>query len=212
MRRPPGPRCPLDLAGKTGGGDQLHQYRQGKCPGSSMGRCGVPGSPSCTLAAPRPRSHLNFKPEGPHLARSQSPATEPPPEVLSRELGRVFRTPEEPGDRALSCLRPSAPLRPCDFSVRGLALPWSGASQGHDSPREDQAQQGAEQDQDLVEHGRLRPQDGPVEVVLRDRASVAEAGNPVEPRALPRLGVGSRGRGHRIGGPGTVSMGVSPGP
>lgn len=35
-------------------------------------------------------------------------------------------------------------------------------------PREDQAEQGAEEDEDLVEHGRLRPQDGTVEVVLWD--------------------------------------------
>lgn len=41
---------------------------------------------------------------------------------------------------------------------------------GH-SPREQQAQEGAEEDQNLVEHGRLCPQDGPVEVILWDNAA-----------------------------------------
>lgn len=39
---------------------------------------------------------------------------------------------------------------------------------GAHSPREHQAQQGAEEYEDLVEHGRLRAQDGTVEVILRD--------------------------------------------
>lgn len=81
------------------------------------------------------------------------------------------------GTWALNCL---LALRPgwaasCHSEARlacwmqGPRSTWDGrAAACRDSPREDQAQQGAEEDKDLVEHGRLRAQDGAVEVILRD--------------------------------------------
>lgn len=76
-----------------------------------------------------------------------------------RSLGRW--APRRPGSlgRAASCHREAFSASRPRGGPRG--------SWGH-SPREDQAQQGAEQDEDLVEHGRLRPQDGTVEVILWD--------------------------------------------
>ena len=42
-----------------------------------------------------------------------------------------------------------------------------GRAEARDSPGEHQTQQGADEDEHLVEHGRVRPLDGPVQVILR---------------------------------------------
>lgn len=57
------------------------------------------------------------------------------------------------------------------------------------SPCEEQAQQGAEEDEDLVEHGRLRTQDGAVEVILWDMARHRHSPRALEPGTLPTTGV-----------------------
>lgn len=67
--------------------------------------------------------------------------------------------------RAASCHSEACPA----CWMQGPRSTWDGrVAACRDSPREDQAQQGAEEDKDLVEHGRLRAQDGAVEVILRD--------------------------------------------
>lgn len=93
---------------------------------------------------------------------------------------------------------------------------------GGDSPREDQTQQRAEEDEHLVEHGRLRAQDGTVEVVLRAGAPLAAAPGPgwspePEPPACPRLVCVSEGGRARPGVPcaacaGCGELGTGPGP
>lgn len=53
---------------------------------------------------------------------------------------------------------------------------------GH-SPREDEAQQGAEEDEHLVEHGRLCAQDGTVEVILQRMRPAVRRQGPQIPHA-----------------------------
>lgn len=88
------------------------------------------------------------------------------------------------------------------WSVRGPAVPEEGGLSGAAaSPREEQAQQGAEEDQDLVKHGRLCPQDGAVEVILWDQAGRRQGWDP--PPSPQGPWVGSEGWGPGVESPPT---------
>lgn len=81
------------------------------------------------------------------------------------------------------------------------------------SPCEDQAEQGAKEDEDLVEHGRLRPQDGTVEVILQ----ATMLGVVWGPRPRHTAGRGHWGAGSRAPSPpsedtGQPDLSVPPGP
>lgn len=145
--------------------------------GGSTGRCGVPRAPPFILAAPRPCSQLNLMPKGPHPAKGQGPGPWSCLPVRSASWGSVCH-PEA-----------ALPVGTGAGAARGPAASvWSAPGQRH-SPCEEQAQQGAEEDEDLVEHGRLRPQDGPVEVILWDMARHRHSPHALEPGALPTTGV-----------------------
>ena len=118
-------------------------------------------------AAPRPYSQLDLEPRVP------PPPPQPRASALLHDVspgprGAGLGNPGL-GAGALSCL---PVLHPGFLDARAWLCPEPGyAAAGRDSPREDQAEQGAEEDEDLVEHGRLGAQDGTVEVVLREVAS-----------------------------------------
>lgn len=133
--------------------------------------------PPFILAAPRPCSQLNLMPKGPHPAKGHGPRTASCLPVRDASWGSVHH--------------PEAflPLVTGAGAARGPAASvWAAPGQRH-SPCEEQAQQGAEEDEDLVEHGRLCPQDGPVEVILWDMARHRHSLRALEPGALPTTGV-----------------------
>lgn len=159
----------------TAGGDQPHQDQAG--PRGQHWQMRGATCPPFILAAPRPCSQLNLMPKGPHPAKGHRPQTTCCLQVCCASWGSVHH--------------PEAflPLVTGAGAAWGpAARVWAAPGQRH-SPCEEQAQQGAEEDEDLVEHGRLRPQDGPVEVILWDRARHRHSPRALEPGALPTPGV-----------------------
>lgn len=99
-------------------------------PGGSTDTRGVPGAPPFTLAAPQPCSQLSLRPKGPHPPVSGLGAASSPRPHQARHL---------PPDRL------PGPV--------WLPASCGGPPGRRRSPSEDQAEQGAEEDQNLVEHG-----------------------------------------------------------